>query len=230
MQSDPFLRRSDPADGAPYQDSEELQIQVHIDAEDDILRAGTVEQLRHRPEIRISDTDDRSDGAISLSVFDSFDSAAMHSIRLSSQSGSAGIVLVVGKIQEDSIPDLVSCGVNAILRRKHATPEKLTQVISGVAQGEGSIPGDLVGHLLRQLTQCGCRESRTCSGRGSELTDRERRALSCAADGYSTQEIAKMMGYSERTIKVILSGVVGRCNLRNRTQAVAYAIRKGLIP
>ncbi|MFJ6054800.1 response regulator transcription factor [Streptomyces sp. NPDC092307] len=185
--------------------------------------------MRHRPEIRVSSPDEGFNTAVVLIVVDSFGSALLRSAQRFTQSGSAGIVLIIGTLEETSITDVASAGVSAVLRRRHVTPDILAKVISGVAQGEGSIPGDLVSQLLKQLEHCHRHDSGTCTDRGSEFTERERQALTCVAAGYSTLEIAREMGYSERTIKVILAGIVGRFNLRNRTQAVAYAIRAGLI-
>lgn len=61
------------------------------------------------------------------------------------------------------------------------------------------------------------------------LTARERAVLTLLAEGYATREIAKRLSYSERTIKNILQDFTSRLHLRNRTQAVAYALRRGWI-
>jgi DNA-binding NarL/FixJ family response regulator len=62
-----------------------------------------------------------------------------------------------------------------------------------------------------------------------ELSPRELRVLSLLADGYRTSEIALELAYSERTIKHSISALTTRLRLRNRTQAVAIAVREGLI-
>ena len=62
-----------------------------------------------------------------------------------------------------------------------------------------------------------------------ELSPRELRVLGLLADGYRTSEIALELAYSERTIKHSISALTSRLQLRNRTQAVALAVREGLI-
>jgi DNA-binding CsgD family transcriptional regulator len=53
--------------------------------------------------------------------------------------------------------------------------------------------------------------------------------LRLVASGFSTQEIADELCYSQRTVKSILHDVTNRFQLRNRSHAVAYALREGLI-
>lgn len=61
------------------------------------------------------------------------------------------------------------------------------------------------------------------------LRPRERDVLLLVADGHSTREVARRLCYSERTIKNILQDLTTRFGLRNRTQAVAWALRNGWI-
>ncbi|WP_383826475.1 response regulator transcription factor [Streptomyces sp. NPDC058486] len=53
--------------------------------------------------------------------------------------------------------------------------------------------------------------------------------LRLVAEGYDTADIAAKLSYSERTIKNVLHAVITRLQLRNRSHAVAYAMRQGLI-
>jgi DNA-binding NarL/FixJ family response regulator len=61
------------------------------------------------------------------------------------------------------------------------------------------------------------------------LARRERDVLALMADGLSTREVALRLCYSERTIKNVLQDLMLRFQFRNRTQAVAWAVRHGLI-
>jgi DNA-binding NarL/FixJ family response regulator len=61
------------------------------------------------------------------------------------------------------------------------------------------------------------------------VSRRERDVLELLAEGCSTREIAVRLAYSERTIKNVLQELTTRLQLRNRTQAVAHAVRNGWI-
>ena len=63
----------------------------------------------------------------------------------------------------------------------------------------------------------------------ARVTRRERQVLALLAEGHSTREVAQHLAYSERTIKNVLQEFTTRLQLRNRTQAVAYAVRRGWI-
>jgi DNA-binding NarL/FixJ family response regulator len=62
-----------------------------------------------------------------------------------------------------------------------------------------------------------------------ELAQREVDVLRLLAEGLDTVEIANKLSYSERLIKSVIQTVVKRLELRNRTHAVAYAIRVGIL-
>jgi DNA-binding NarL/FixJ family response regulator len=98
-----------------------------------------------------------------------------------------------------------------------------------VAAGDGAIPADLVGGLLSHVgrLQRGVLAPRGFLATG--LTERETRVLTLAANGDDTATIASKLAYSERTVKNLLHDLTSRLQLRNRTHAVAYAVRQGLI-
>jgi DNA-binding NarL/FixJ family response regulator len=64
---------------------------------------------------------------------------------------------------------------------------------------------------------------------GTSLTEREQRVLALIAAGHQTREVAQQLCYSERTVKNVLHDVVTKLHARSRSQAVACAVREGLI-
>ena len=58
---------------------------------------------------------------------------------------------------------------------------------------------------------------------------REIEVLRLLAEGLSTREVARRLAYSERTIKNVVYDLTTRYGLRNRTHAVAVAVRAGVV-
>lgn len=82
------------------------------------------------------------------------------------------------------------------------------------------------------MDQLGRLQRQVLSPRGlvfAGLSPRETEVLRLVADGMDTAEIARVLCYSERTVKNVLHQVTTRLQLRNRSHAVAYAVREGLI-
>ena len=60
-------------------------------------------------------------------------------------------------------------------------------------------------------------------------SDREIAVLRLLAQGMSTREVARALCWSERTIKNVVYDLTSRHGLRNRTHAVAVAVRAGVV-
>jgi DNA-binding NarL/FixJ family response regulator len=137
-------------------------------------------------------------------------------------------LLITQEVRPEDALSLVECGVVAVLPRSRATQERLVHIVLGARAGHGALPPDLLGALLEQvaeLQQLALTLGLTPSGLG----DRERDVLRLVADGFNTAEIAQKLSYSERTVKNILYTVLSRLRVRNRSHAVAAAIRAGVI-
>jgi len=61
------------------------------------------------------------------------------------------------------------------------------------------------------------------------LTDREREVLHLAVQGLTAQEIAEHLTLSTRTIETYRTSVLRKLALRNQTDLVRYALRRGII-
>jgi DNA-binding NarL/FixJ family response regulator len=204
------------------------QITVYVHADDAILQAGLASQLRPRPEVRVVEAAEAERAQVALVVSDRVSEPALRLIRTLQRNGTR-MVLVVAELDDADLVAAVEAGVAGVVRRTEATPERLIGVVRSAAAGEGALPPDLLGRLLNQV---GKLQRQVLWPRGltfGGLADREIEVLRLVADGLDTAEIAAKLSYSQRTIKNILHDVTSRLHLRNRSHAVAYALRQGLI-
>jgi DNA-binding NarL/FixJ family response regulator len=202
---------------------------VRVYARDPISEAGVTSALRPRPEVRVVGPDDAEAPEVVLVVVDVFDDETMNSLRFLRRNGEARVILVASQLDDRVLVDAVECGVVGLLRRSEATVDRLLSTIAAAAAGEGTVPPDLLGRLLDQV---GRLQRTVLDPRGitfSGLASREVEVLKLVADGWDTAQIAKELCYSERTVKNVLHDVTTRLQLRNRSHAVAYAVREGLI-
>jgi DNA-binding NarL/FixJ family response regulator len=206
-----------------------VAIPTYVHSSDPISSAGVRSQLRVRPEVRLVEEMDVDDAAVAVVVADEFDEATARVVRALCRGDRPRIVLVATAIDEAALVAAAEAGVGGLVRRSEATADVLTRAIVKVAAGDGEVPPDLLGRLLHQV---GRLQRQVLAPRGltfAGLSPRETEVLRLVAEGHDTAEIAQRMCYSERTVKNVLHDLTTRLQLRNRTHAVAYAMREGLI-
>jgi DNA-binding NarL/FixJ family response regulator len=128
------------------------------------------------------------------------------------------VVALASKDQIERLAQLVEAGAVAALVREDLTPERLGLSLRAVAAGATTM-------LATYRTQLPA----TAATAGPELTSREQRVLALVADGLPTREIGEELHYSERTVKKVLGDVVVKLGARSRSQAIARAVRQGII-
>lgn len=205
------------------------RVSAYVYANDPILQAGVISQLRLSPEVIVVDQCDLDDADVAVVVTDLVDDTVVRVLRAIQRGGAPHIVLIAAAFDETTVVTAAEAGVSGLLRRSEVTPERLGDVVRKVASGDAAIPPDLLARLLEQV---GRLQRQVLSPRGlrfSGLSDREIEVLRLLADGMDTGEIARRMSFSERTIKAVLHDVITRLQLRSRAHAVAYAVREGLI-
>jgi DNA-binding NarL/FixJ family response regulator len=204
-------------------------IPVFVFATDPVSQIGIVGQLRVRPEVRVVGDSEVDSADVAVLVSDEIEPEVLRVVRAVQRNGCPRALLVVNHLDEAGMLAGIEAGVCGFLRRSETRPETLVQGIRAAASGDGTVPADLLGRLLSQISLI---HQQVLSPRGlsfSGLSDREVEVLKLLSDGHDTAEVARRLCYSERTVKNVLQDVTRRHNLRNRTHAVAYALRQGLI-
>ena len=118
----------------------------------------------------------------------------------------------------------VNAGASGYMQ-KDVSVDRLVGTIKQVQAGNKPLVHLTVGsEVLRELIPV---IPDTSKGKG--LTHQERRILKLMADGNSNKQIAKELSVSEQTVKGHIHSILRKLNASDRTQAVAEALREGLV-
>jgi DNA-binding NarL/FixJ family response regulator len=135
-------------------------------------------------------------------------------------------ILILSAYDDDSyVFPLLEAGASGYLL-KTASGAELAEAIRRVVAGETAlsprITAKLVDHLGRRGTY---RVAQMTEG----LTGREMEVLRATALGQPNKTIAGTLAISPQTVQVHLRNIFSKLGVGNRSEAVAYAIRHGLI-
>lgn len=138
------------------------------------------------------------------------------------------LVLTVSEMETDLFA-AVKFGATGYLLKK-AEPEELISAILHIARGEVIVSPLMATKLLtefKDLTAGTAREA--VEPAEADLSPREGEVLQLVAQGATNKEIADSLFISENTVKTHLKNIMEKLHLANRSQAAAYAIKRGLV-
>jgi DNA-binding NarL/FixJ family response regulator len=205
------------------------RIPVYLHAKDPISRAGLETALRFQHQIELVDIEGAQMPRVAIVAVDSLDEVALRVMRSLHARGCTRSVVVTNALSDTDLLAAVEAGVCAIVWRREATSSRLAHAVTKAATGEAMLPADVLSRLLRQVSRLQRNVLSPMGFNFGGLSAREIDVLRLAADGFDTGDIATKLSYSRRTVTNIIHDVTSRFHLNNRTHAVAYAIREGLI-
>jgi DNA-binding NarL/FixJ family response regulator len=99
---------------------------------------------------------------------------------------------------------------------KNMPPSELVDVIRQVHAGKKRVPAEVAAHLAEHMSD-------------ESLTPREIDVLRKVAGGNRNRDIAEHLFISEETVKVHMKHIMDKLGAKDRTQAIAIAVRRGII-
>jgi len=127
----------------------------------------------------------------------------------------ARIIMLTTFEGDVEIQRALEAGARAYLL-KSMPPKELVEVIRQVHAGKKRVPPQLAAQLAEHISD-------------EPLTSREIEVLSQIAEGNRNRDIGEKLFITEETIKVHIKNIMGKLGASDRTQAVAIAIRRGII-
>lgn len=107
---------------------------------------------------------------------------------------------------------------------KDAPSEQVVEAIRTVARGESVIHPSMTKKLLNFHQQ---QQEQT---KDNTLTEREYEVLQCLVEGLSNKEIADRLFISDKTVKIHVSKIFKKFDVKSRSQVVIYAVQNKLVP
>jgi DNA-binding NarL/FixJ family response regulator len=188
-----------------------LGIATVINAQPDMLlvaQASTgreaIEYFRtHKPDVILMD----------LTLPDTSSIEAMIAIR--AEFPDARFIIVASFARENEIRRALAAGAQAYMLKSMPSSEVL-DAIRQVHRGKKTIPVPILAQLAEHYSD-------------ESLTDREVEVLRHLVDGNRNRDIAEKLFIAEETVKVHMKNIMGKLGANDRTQALAIALRRGVI-
>lgn len=127
----------------------------------------------------------------------------------------AKIIILTTYIGGEDVYKAFETGARAYLLKD--TPlEELRTIIMKVVRGEKHIPPDIAQMLALRVGS-------------QQLTEREIEVLEAMAQGLTNREISQALFISTSTVKTHINSLFNKLQAKNRTEAIAKAIQKGIL-
>jgi DNA-binding NarL/FixJ family response regulator len=208
------------------------RIAVTVLGNDQITREGAVARLSTFQEIEVLPPDQHQRAEVILILAGQLTDAVLSTMERAGREATTrrpSIVLVANDFREDRVLRAIKFGLVSLLYRQDSGYDRIVQSILSAYAGRAELPNAVLRYVLDQLKTI---QNNVLAPRGltvSGLSEREVDVFRLLAEGFDTAEVAMKLNYSERTVKNVIHGAVTRLKLRNRTHAVAYALRSGVL-
>jgi DNA-binding NarL/FixJ family response regulator len=137
----------------------------------------------------------------------------------------AAVIILTGHEEDEHVFEGIKAGAQGYLL-KDSEPEDLSRAIHTVYAGDTIIAPDLAQKMLTTFE--GGRPGGSAH-LAPPLTERELEVIKALAQGMSDRQIARSLGISEKTVRNHTSNIYRKLHIFDRTQAVIYAVREGVI-
>lgn len=146
--------------------------------------------------------------------------------RIKAQMPDVKVVMLTVSDDEQDLVTAVKYGADGYLL-KDLQPEELYEQLRRIGEGEAPLSRGMTGKLLNQLA----RRSRTVpeSKAAAVLSKRECEVLALVVEGLTNRRIGEELGIARNTVKNHLRSIYAKLDVKNRTEAAAYAVGHGLV-
>jgi DNA-binding NarL/FixJ family response regulator len=144
--------------------------------------------------------------------------------RMRAEAPEIQVVMLTVSDEDSDLLAAVQSGAKGYIHKSLSAQEFL-DLISGLERGEAALSRKTAARLIAGLGNSpGPEVDKTL-----RLTQREIELLRLVADGLSNKAIAQSLNVSENTVKYHVRNILQKLGVQNRTEAVAHAMRSGIL-
>jgi DNA-binding NarL/FixJ family response regulator len=136
------------------------------------------------------------------------------------------VIVLTTYADDESVFAALEAGARGYLT-KDATAAEIQRAIQTVQAGEALLDPSVQRRLIERALAAAPKGARS-TALPDGLTQREAEVLREIAAGHSNREIAERLVISEATVKTHVNNIFTKANVRDRAQAVVYAVNHGL--
>lgn len=134
----------------------------------------------------------------------------------------AKIIVVTSFLDDEKVYPALEAGAASYML-KTSKASKIAEAIRSTYKGQSILEPEVTGKIMNRMRE------QPSAALHDQLTEREMEVLLLMAQGKSNQEIADELYIAVKTVKVHVSNILGKLEVHDRTQAVIYAFKHGLI-
>ena len=134
------------------------------------------------------------------------------------------IVMLTVSDDENDLFEAVKSGAHGYLLKDLEAPQ-FFEALDAIDRGEAVIPTRLAGNLLTEFRSKSQQVEKTDPN--DSLSPREQEVLDLVSQGLTNKEVAGRLYISENTVKYHMKNILDKLHLQNRSQVIAWAVRRG---
>ncbi|MGG3854681.1 response regulator transcription factor [Caldifermentibacillus hisashii] len=134
----------------------------------------------------------------------------------------AKIIIVTSFLDDEKVYPALEAGATSYML-KTSKAEEIAKAIRETYRGKSVLEPEVTGKIMTKMRE------KPVVKKHDQLTEREMEILLLMAQGKSNQEIADELFIALKTVKVHVSNILGKLEVQDRTQAVIYAFKHGLV-
>jgi DNA-binding NarL/FixJ family response regulator len=148
--------------------------------------------------------------------------------QIKERSPETAIVIISATDDDQNLFRSIQAGVSGYVV-KDDDPKNLVQAIQNAADGKAYLPPLIAKRIMDGVAGSLRGKQDSLSREGIPLTSRELAVLRLMALGKRNREIGVELSISERTVGNHISGIYNKLHIYDRSQAIIYAIKKGIV-